>query len=207
MKKIEIMILVLAVAAGLSCKSKEDTKNTSEPSERTKPAVPAESIYGFELDDIDGNPVKLARYEGKVLLIVNVASECGYTPQYEGLQAIYDQYKDRGFAVLGFPANNFGGQEPGTNEQIKQFCATTYGVTFPMFSKISVKGDDKHLLYQHLTATEPGRQFGGEIKWNFNKFLIDRKGQVIAVYGSKTEPQGPQLISDIENALSQAGGG
>jgi len=204
MKKIETAILMLAVAAGLSCKAKDESRATTEPSGQV---VTAESIYGFELDDIDGNPVKLAEYKGKVLLIVNVASECGYTPQYAGLQAIYEKYQDRGFSVLGFPANNFGNQEPGTNAQIKQFCTTTYSVTFPMFSKISVKGDDKHPLYQYLTATEPGRQFGGEIKWNFNKFLIDRNGQVVAVYGSKTEPQDPQLTADIENALGKAGAG
>jgi len=203
MKKIETAILILAVAVGFSCKPKGESSATSEPPQQS---VAAESIYGFKLDDIEGNPVKLAEYEGKVLLIVNVASECGFTPQYAGLQAIYEKYKDRGFAVLGFPANNFGNQEPGTNAQIKQFCTTTYGVTFPMFSKISVKGEDKHPLYRHLCATEPGRQFGGEIKWNFNKFLIDRNGQVIAVYGSKTEPQDPQLTVDIENALGKAVG-
>ncbi|MHC4145689.1 MAG: glutathione peroxidase [Planctomycetota bacterium] len=119
-------------------------------------------MYGFELDDIDGNPVKLAKYGGKALLIVNVASKCGFTRQYAGLQALYEKYGDRGFAVLGFPANNFGGQEPGTNEQIKQFCTANYNVTFPMFSKISVKGDDKHPLYQYLTGVEVGGQSGGE---------------------------------------------
>lgn len=207
MKKIETIILVLAVMAGLSCKSKDNSTGTTEPPEQAQQAAPVESIYGFELNNIDGNPVKLAEYKDKVLLIVNVASECGYTPQYAGLQAIYEKYKDRGFAVLGFPANNFGNQEPGTDAQIKQFCTTTFGVTFPMFSKISVKGDDKHPLYRYLTETEPGRQFGGEIKWNFNKFLIDSNGQVVAVYGSKTEPQDTQLIADIENALDLTGGG
>lgn len=204
MKKIETAILILVVAAGLSCKPKDESKDTTEPSQQ---AVAAESIYDFELDDIDGNPVKLSEYEGKVLLIVNVASECGFTPQYAGLQAIYKQYQDRGFAVLAFPANNFGSQEPGTNEQIKRFCTTAFGVTFPLFAKISVKGKDKHPLYQYLTATEPGRQFGGEIKWNFNKFLIDRTGHVAAVYASKTEPQAPQLTADIENALGPAAPG
>ena len=130
-----------------------------------------------------------------------MASQCGYTPQYAGLQAIYEKYRDRGFAVLGFPANNFGNQEPGTNEEIKQFCTTNYHITFPMFSKISVKGDDKHPLYRYLTGSEQGRQFGGEIKWNFNKFLIDRNGSIAGIYGSKTEPQSPELIARIESAL------
>jgi len=204
MKKIETAILILALAAGLSCKPKDESNATTEPPQQSGTA---ESIYDFELDDIDGSPVKLSEYEGKVVLVVNVASECGFTPQYAGLQAIYKQYQDRGFTVLGVPANNFGDQEPGTNEQIKRFCTTAFGVTFPMFAKISVKGKDKHPLYQYLTATEPGRQFGGEIKWNFNKFLIDRTGQVISVYASKIEPQDPQLTADIENALGPAAAG
>lgn len=204
-KIIGSLIVLLAVLVGFSCKPKEtpvgEQEFTAPPSPQAEPAA---SIYEFTMDDIDGNPVKLADYKGKVLLIVNVASECGFTPQYAGLQAIYEKYRDRGFVVLGFPANNFRNQEPGTNEQIKQFCTTKYHVTFPMFSKISVKGDDKHPLYQYLTGSEQGRQFGGEIKWNFNKFLIDRNGNIAAVYPSRTEPQSPELIARIESALDSA---
>jgi glutathione peroxidase len=197
--------VLLAVLAGFSCKPKETPSNAQE-STAPSPAQTkqAASIYEFEMDDIDGNPVKLADYRGKVLLVVNVASQCGYTPQYAGLQALYGKYRDRGLAVLGFPANNFGSQEPGTNEQIRQFCTTNYNATFPMFSKISVKGDDKHPLYRYLTGSEQGRQFGAEIKWNFNKFLIDRDGNIVGVYGSKTEPQSPEMIAQIESALDQA---
>jgi len=208
MKKIvRAMIVLEVVFLGLSCKPRDTSTSTPESSTSSPQAKPAASIYDFEMDDIDGNPVKLADYRGRVLLIVNVASECGYTPQYAGLQAIYEKYRDRGFTVLGFPANNFGNQEPGTNEQIKQFCTTNYKVTFPMFSKISVKGDDKHPLYQYLTGSEQGRQFGGEVKWNFNKFLIDRGGDIVGVYGSRTEPQSPELIGRIENALGSAQAG
>lgn len=201
MKIVKAMVVLAAVFAGISCKPKDTSTSTPKSSPSSPQAEPATSIYEFEMDDIDGNPVKLADYSGKVLLVINVASQCGYTPQYAGLEAIYEKYRDRGFAVLGFPANNFGNQEPGTNEEIKQFCTTNYNVTFPMFSKISVKGDDKHPLYLYLTGSEQGRRFGGEIKWNFNKFLIDRNGSIAGVYGSKTEPQSPELIARIESAL------
>ena len=201
-KKVSLSVALTAILVGFSCKPQDSPSGAanSVPSSSAQ-AQSAALIYGFEMEDIDGNPVKLAQYKGKVLLIVNVASKCGYTPQYAGLEALYEKYRDRGFAVLGFPANNFGSQEPGSNEDIKQFCTVNYHVTFPMFSKISVKGDDKHPLYQYLTGSEQGRQFGGEIKWNFNKFLIGRDGDIIAVYGSKTEPQSPELTGRIESAL------
>ncbi len=160
------------------------------------------SIYDFVVKDIDGNDVKLEQFKGKVMLIVNVASKCGFTPQYEGLQKIYMQYKDKGLVVLGFPANNFMNQEPGTNEQIKQFCSLNYNVTFPMFSKISVKGKDIAPLYQYLTSKETNPQFAGEISWNFNKFLVDRSGKIIARFGSRTKPESEELIQAIEKALA-----
>jgi glutathione peroxidase len=155
----------------------------------------ASSVHEFTLNSIDGSPAPLSAYQGKVVLIVNVASRCGFTPQYAGLEALYEKYKDRGFVILGFPANNFGGQEPGTNEEIKTFCSTKYNVTFPMYSKISVKGDDKAPLYQFLTTT------GGEIQWNFTKFLVDKSGQVVARFEPKVTPESPEVAAAIEKAL------
>jgi glutathione peroxidase len=161
----------------------------------------ASSVYDFTLNSIDGNPQPLAAYKGKVVLIVNVASKCGFTPQYEQLEAVYEKYKDRGFLITGFPANNFMGQEPGTNEEIKTFCSTKYNVKFPMFAKISVKGDDKALLYQFLTDTAANPKTGGEIKWNFTKFLIGKDGAVIARFEPQVKPDAPEVISAIEQAL------
>jgi gluconolactonase len=158
-------------------------------------------FYSFTLDDIDGNPVSLSQYHGKVLLVVNVASKCGFTKQYAGLQQLYETYRDRGLVVLGFPANNFLGQEPGTDAEIKTFCTTNFNVTFPLFSKISVKGSDMHPLYQYLTSPEENGKFGESISWNFNKFLIDRDGRTVGYFGSKVEPLAPQLTDAIENAL------
>ena len=152
-------------------------------------------MHEFTLNSIDGKPAPLSAYRGKVVLIVNVASRCGFTPQYAGLEALYEKYKDRGFVILGFPANNFGGQEPGTNEEIKTFCSSKYNVTFPMYSKISVKGDDKAPLYQFLTAT------GGEIQWNFTKFLVDKDGKVVARFEPKVTPESPEVAEAIEKAL------
>ena len=163
-----------------------------------KPAV----IYDFALKSIDGKDVSLSQYRGKALLLVNVASQCGYTPQYEGLQKIYSKYKDRGLVVLGFPANNFGAQEPGTDQEIKTFCSTRYNVTFPMFSKISVKGPDKHELYQYLTDPTSNPKFPGEIKWNFNKFLIDKQGNIAARFDSKDAPESETVVNAIEKALN-----
>jgi glutathione peroxidase len=159
------------------------------------------SIYDFTVKDIDGKEVKLEQYKGKVLLIVNVASQCGYTPQYEGLQKLYSQFQAAGLVVLGFPANNFKGQEPGSNEQIKEFCSTTYGVTFPMFSKISVKGDDIHPLYQYLTSGKDNAELAGEISWNFNKFLVNPAGKVVARFTPADKPESEKIIDAIQQAL------
>ena len=156
----------------------------------------ASSIHEFTLNSIEGKPTPLSAYKGKAVLLVNVASKCGYTPQYKGLEALYEKYKDRGLVVLGFPANNFGAQEPGTNEEIKTFCSRTYNVTFPMFSKISVKGDDKAPLYQYLTDTT-----GGDVKWNFTKFLADENGKVIDRFESKVDPESPELTGAVEKVL------
>jgi glutathione peroxidase len=161
------------------------------------------SVLDFKMKDIDGNDVKLKKYKGNVLLVVNTASKCGYTPQYEGLQKIYDKYNARGFTVLGFPANNFREQEPDTNEKIKEFCTTKYKVTFPMFAKISVKGEDQDPLYKFLTSKETNPNFAGDIKWNFNKFLIDRKGNVVARFDSKDTPDGEAVTAAIEKYLKE----
>ncbi|MEK6286415.1 MAG: glutathione peroxidase [Acidobacteriota bacterium] len=159
------------------------------------------SIYDFSLKDIDHKEVSLSQYRGKVVMVVNVASRCGYTPQYEGLQKVYMKYKDRGFVILGFPANNFMSQEPGTDEEIKTFCSTKYSVTFPIFSKISVKGDDIHPLYKFLTGKETNPDFGGDIKWNFSKFLVDKSGKIIARFEPKVTPESDPVIQAIEKAL------
>ncbi|MGA9623811.1 MAG: glutathione peroxidase [Bryobacteraceae bacterium] len=156
----------------------------------------ASSVHEFTLNSIDGKPAPLSAYQGKVVLIVNVASRCGFTPQYAGLEALYEKYKDRGFTILGFPANNFGGQEPGTNEEIKTFCSSKYNVTFPMYAKISVKGDDKAPLYQFLTAAT-----GSEIQWNFTKFLVDKNGKVVGRFEPKVTPESPDVAEAIEKAL------
>lgn len=166
----------------------------------TTPVI-ASSIYDFTLKDIDGNDVKLDKYKGSVVMIVNTASRCGYTPQYQGLQKIYEQYKDRGFVVLGFPANNFMGQEPGTEKEIKDFCTLKYNVTFPMFSKISVTGTDQHPLYGFLTNKATNREFPGDISWNFNKFLIDKNGKIVGRWGSKDKPEDAAVIEAIERGL------
>jgi glutathione peroxidase len=165
--------------------------------------VSAGSIYDFSLKDIDGNEVKLEKFKGNVLLIVNTASRCGYTPQYEALQAVYERFKDKGFYVLGFPANNFMGQEPGSDKEIKEFCTLRYNVTFPMFSKISVTGSDQHPLYRFLTNKKTNPEFSGDITWNFNKFLISRDGKIIGRFGSKDKPDDAVVISTIENALAE----
>jgi glutathione peroxidase len=163
----------------------------------------ASSIYDFSLQDIDGQPVALEQYRGKVLLVVNVASRCGFTYQYEGLEALYKEYRDRGLVVLGFPSNDFLGQEPGNNEQIKEFCTLKYGVSFPMFAKILVKGRDMHPLYRYLTDKATNPRFAGAISWNFNKFLIGRDGEVLARFGSKTEPGSAEVREAVGQALGE----
>ena len=166
------------------------------------PVAAKKTVHDFVLNDIGGQSVALDKYKGQVLLLVNVASKCGYTKQYPGLVELHDKYKDRQFAVLGFPANNFGAQEPGTNEEIKQFCSTNYNVQFPMFAKISVKGEDVHPLYSYLTDEEANEPYGGEIKWNFNKFLVDQDGNVIGRYDSPVKPMSDELTGAIESALN-----
>ena len=161
----------------------------------------AASLYDYRLDDIDGKPVSLQQFRGNVLLVVNTASRCGFTYQFEGLEALFKKYKDRGFVILGFPSNDFLGQDPGTNKEIKDFCTLSYGVSFPMFSKIKVTGRDMHPLYRFLTEKETNPRFAGAISWNFNKFLIGRDGAMLARFRTQDEPQSAALRAAVEAAL------
>jgi glutathione peroxidase len=162
-------------------------------------AAKTTSFYDFTMDDIDGRPVNLSQYKGKALLIVNTASFCGNTPQYSELESLYEQYHGKGFEILAFPANNFGQQEPGTNAEIKGFCLTKYSVSFPLFSKISVKGSDKHPLYQYLTEKSP---FPGEVEWNFQKYLVDRSGNIVARFPHRMKPSSPEIVQEVERVLA-----
>jgi glutathione peroxidase len=181
-----ISMLVLALLAAPQTKTPE------------KPKVA--DVLNFTMNSLDGKPVSLAKYQGNVVLMVNVASECGYTPQYEGLQALHKKYATRGLRVLGFPSNDFGGQEPGSNAEIQDFCKKNFGVEFDMFSKIKVLGSDKAPLYKTLTATP---KFSGDVSWNFEKFLVGRDGQVIGRYKSGVEPLSAELTRAIEAALGK----
>lgn len=160
-------------------------------------------VLSYQMNRLDGTPQALSDYRGQVVLLVNVASKCGLTPQYEGLEALYEEYGDRGFAVLGFPSNDFLGQEPGTNKEIADFCRSTYGVKFPMFAKIHVKGADAHPLYQQLTRLPD--PLGGEIEWNFQKFLVDRNGEVVARFSPRTKPRNKAVVERIEALLAAEG--
>jgi len=161
------------------------------------------SIYDFTMRSIDGPQVSLKSYSGKVVLLVNVASKCGFTPQYAALESLYEKYKDKGLVIVGIPANNFAQQEPGTDEEIKKFCSNKYNVTFPMMSKVSVLGDDKTPLYVFLTGKESDPQFAGDIKWNFTKFLFDRNGNPVARFEPNVTPDSPQVTAAIESALGK----
>lgn len=193
MRKIVLIALSLIVAAGCLL---SDRTPTAE--------LKGKSVLDFKMKDIDGKDVKLKKYKGNVLLVVNTASKCGFTPQYESLEAVYEKYRAQGFYVLGFPANNFKGQEPGSNEEIKEFCTTKYKVTFPMFAKVSVLGEDQDPLYKFLTSKETNPDFAGDIKWNFNKFLIDRDGKVVARFDSKDKPDGEAITAAIEKYLKES---
>lgn len=198
MLKVVVLILILAAVGLAGAAYKYGFVFNPTPTA----APPQKNVYEFTMKDIDVNDVKLDAYKGKVVMIVNVASKCGYTSQYEGMEAVYKKYKDQGLVVLGFPANNFMGQEPGTEEEIKEFCSTKYGVTFPMFSKISVTGTDQHPLYTYLTSKESNPEFGGDISWNFNKFLVDRTGKIVARFGSKDKPEGEAITAAVEKYLA-----
>jgi len=174
--------------------------------EADKPAGKAPAL-AFTMKDIDGKPVNLADYVGRVVVLVNTASKCGYTKQYAPMQKLYEKYKDQGLVVIAVPANNFGKQEPGTNAEIKEFCSSKFSVNFPILAKVSVKGDDICPLYKYLTAKDKGHDFGGEIPWNFTKFLVNRKGEVIGRYGPKVDPMADEkFIAEVEKALKEPGG-
>jgi glutathione peroxidase len=167
----------------------------------TAAAFSASSVHEFTLNSIDGKPAALSAYKGKVLLLVNVASKCGYTPQYAGLQSLYAKYKDKGLVIIGVPANNFGGQEPGTNEEIKSFCTRTYNVSFPVMAKVSVKGSDATPLYQYLTDKATNPSVGGDVRWNFTKFLVGKDGKPLQRFEPGVTPDSPELAMAIEKAL------
>ena len=188
-KWIAVSMVALVSLVAIGCAN-------SSPDGAERERLEEMSIYEFEVEEITGESTTIGDYEGKVLLFVNVASECGFTRQYEGLQNLWEKYGDDGLVVLGFPANNFMGQEPGTDEEIQAFCTGEFGVTFPMFSKISVKGEDQHPLYTHLTA-----KADEEISWNFNKILVGRDGEVIEHFGSRVEPESDELVQAIEAQL------
>lgn len=187
------LILTFTLMSSAIITSEPAANAAGQPTEEPK-------LYSFSVKTIDGEDRSLSAYKGKVLLIVNVASKCGYTPQYEGLEKLYEQYKDRGFMVLGFPANNFLWQEPGTDAEIREFCSATYGVSFDMFSKISVKGSDQHPLYTYLTEESPAR---GAVKWNFQKYLVDRQGNVLAKFAPGVEPLDDEIVKALEAALNE----
>jgi glutathione peroxidase len=192
LKKVVSLLAGAALVAGISA---------AVTAEEKRPVAPA---LNFTVKDIDGKPVPLSRYQGKVAMIVNVASFCGNTKQYATLQNLYEKYGEKGFTVLGFPANEFGKQEPGTEAEIKEFCTTKYKVGFPMFSKIVVKGEGQAPLYKFLTDKQTNPQFGGDIEWNFAKFLVNRKGEVIARFPARTDPSSPEVVAAIEKALAEA---
>ncbi len=183
---------------GLACVALMSTLAMAE-GPTTKPA----SVLDFTVKDIDGKPVELSKYKGKVLLIVNTASKCGFTKQYEGLEKLNQKYAEQGLAVLGFPCNDFMGQEPGTEADIKTFCSSKYNVKFDMFSKVVVKGDNKTPLYDFLISDKTNPQFGGKITWNFNKFLIGRDGKIVGRFGSKDTPEGEAVTKAIEAELAK----
>ena len=178
-------VAIVALASGLA-----------QGAEKVAPAL------NFQMKSLDGKPIDLSKYQGKVVLIVNVASQCGLTPQYKQLEALHEKYADQGLAVLGFPANEFAAQEPGTDTEISEFCSTKYGVKFDMFSKVVVKGEGQCPLYKFLTSAETDPKFPGDIKWNFEKFLIDRNGNVVNRFAPTVKPDSPEVTKAIEAAIA-----
>lgn len=203
-KKIMLTVLIFFLIIFTSC-TESTNRNVTDTAGQTKSKINSggeiklnKNIYDLSVKTMEGQDKKLSDYKGKLLLIVNVASQCGYTSQYKGLEEIYEKYKDRGFEILAFPCNDFGGQEPGTNEEIRTFCETKFNVTFSLFDKIIVTGDDKNMLYKRLTEnSEPP----GEVDWNFEKFIIDKNGNIVARFKSKIKPESEEITKLIESGL------
>jgi glutathione peroxidase len=192
-KPVALLVALALLGSCLPAARAEDKKGDTK--------VPA--VLNFKMKGIDGKEVDLSQYKGKVVLFVNVASKCGFTPQYKGLEAAYEKYKDQGLVIVGVPANDFGKQEPGTDAEIAQFCEATYKVKFPMLSKVVVKGEGQAPLYKHLTSKDTNPKFGGEIKWNFTKFLIGRDGEIVARFEPKVEPSSDEMKKAIEAELAK----
>ncbi|MRX41167.1 redoxin domain-containing protein [Flavobacterium sp. LC2016-23] len=195
MKK--ILSLAYGVLFLFSCQNQAQTNKTKTP--KTDKVMTKETIYQFKVEDLSGNPFDFASLKGKKVMIVNTASKCGLTPQYKDLEAIYKEYKDKGFVIVGFPANNFASQEPGTNEEIGAFCQQNYGVTFPMMDKVSVKGDDMCEVYKFLTQKSKNGLQDSEVEWNFQKYLINEKGELVKVIKPRTLPTDPEVINWIKS--------
>lgn len=191
-----LLFLTCTVMFLFSCQNQAQTKKTKLNKSNT--AMSKETIYQFKVEDLSGNTFDFASLKGKKILIVNTASKCGYTPQYEQLEALYKQYKAKGFVIVGFPANNFASQEPGTNKEIETFCKLNYGVTFPMMSKISVKGDDMSPIYKFLTQKSKNGLKDSKVEWNFQKYLINKKGELEEVYLSKVTPMDEKIVNWIK---------
>jgi glutathione peroxidase len=193
-QRVAVIGFVIGSAAAASASPAAD-------SAATLPPLTQKSIYDFTVKDIEGKNLALKKYKGQVLLLVNVASECGNTPQYSGLQKLFLAHKKQGFSILGFPANNFGAQEPGTDQEIRKFCTKEYQITFPLFSKISTAGPDKHPLYRFLTEKATNPEFSGEVSWNFEKFLVDKTGRIVARFEPGVKPDDPKLVETVNKYL------
>ena len=195
-----VLALVACVTGFIAVESAHPLKAQSRKATMSKSSAQQQGVLVFSMKTIDGKPQPLSAFKGKVLMVINTASECGYTPQYETLEKLYETYKDKGFRILAFPANNFGEQEPGTNAEIKTFCSSKYHTTFDLFEKISVKGKDQHPLYQYITQRSP---FKGDVKWNFQKYLVDRKGKIVNRYLSAVDPMSEEVRRDVESFLAK----
>ncbi len=196
-----VALLVFTVGCKKGTESEKTESNAAETitAENNEQTMNKENIYQFKVSDLYGSEFDFSSLKGKKIMVVNTASECGLTPQYEDLQKLYDQYKDQNFVIVGFPANNFGGQEPGSDEQIAAFCKENYGVTFPMMSKISVKGSDKHEVYHFLTEKSKNGLQDSEVAWNFQKYLLDENGELAMVVEPRTLPTDPSIVKWIES--------
>ncbi len=190
------LVLLTAIIGTFRSAPAQESKHYKDPASMQHP----KNVLDFTMNTIDGQQRPLSAYKGRVLMIINTASECGFTPQYSTLEQLYETYKDRGFMVLAFPANNFGAQEPGTNSEIKTFCSTKFHTTFDLFQKISVKGNDQHPLYKYITQDSP---FKGDIKWNFQKYLVDRSGKIVARYMSAVDPMSNEVRKEVEKLLAE----